>query len=64
MAYEPQAEGWGDPLSGVDPAVDPHGLLVQPVVQRQLRRETNQNVHKLSGKQGVLTKDFNLSLRI
>lgn len=58
MAYEPQAEGRGDPLPGVDPAVDPHGLLVRPVVQRQLGRETGRNVHKLSGKQRVLTKDF------
>lgn len=41
---EPQAEGRGDPLPGVDPAVDPHGLLAWPVVQRQLRRGSRSRV--------------------
>lgn len=37
MLNEPQTEGMGDPLPGVDPTVDPHGLLARSVVQRELR---------------------------
>lgn len=37
VVNKPQTEGGGDPLPGVDPTVDPHGLLARPVVQRQLR---------------------------
>lgn len=29
-----------DPLSGMDPTVDPHRLLVRPVIQRQLAKDT------------------------
>lgn len=39
ILHKPQAEGRGDPLSSVDPTVNPHGLLIWLVVHGQLGKQ-------------------------
>lgn len=40
MAYEPQAESRGDPFSGMDSTVNPHGIFGCLFFSRNLLKET------------------------
>lgn len=42
--YEPQAESRGDPLSGMDSTVNPHGIFGPLFFPRNLHRENQKTV--------------------